>query len=87
MTESFPAISEAEKDKLAWLRLSTYKTSKYWRISARAASAYRDIHTRRKYFLINVSPREGSSSGETLNWKQFQVREFPGILEPEWAEI
>ena len=28
-----------------------------------------------------------SSIGETLNWKQFQVREVPGILEREWAEI
>ena len=35
--------------------------------------SYRDIHACRKYFLINVSPRERSSSGETLNWKQFQV--------------
>ena len=38
----------------------------------RAASVYLDIHACRKYFLVNVSPRE-----------QFQVREFPGILEPE----
>ena len=74
--------------KISYISCTVYKwimcvCMYYWRISAREASVYRDIHARRKYFLINVSPWERSSSGETLNWKQFQVREFPGILEPE----
>ena len=38
-----------------------------WRISAREANVYRNIHARRKSFLIN-----GLST-------QFQVREFSGI--------
>ena len=52
-----------------------------WRISALEASVYQEIHTRRKCFLINVYPRVQSSSGQTLNWKQFQVLEFSSIQE------